>query len=144
MRVYGSGLEATTTPTALRGAQCNVANTRVFWVLEVGVFNSTTTACTAGLQRHSAGGTAGAAVTEQAEDPSLTPNVVMSGVNSTDSTAVGDEYVQAQIGAAIGAGVIWTFGGKGITVPGTASHGITLTAPTGTGQFRTFYFVVEE
>lgn len=144
MRIYGADREATNVSTTLRGAQILVANTRVFWVLECGVFNTTTTACTAGLQRFTASGTAGGTYTFSAEDASYTPNATGNLSVSTNMTATGQKYTNASLGAAVGAGVIWTFGGKGITVPGTASNGICLITPNGTGQFRDFYFVVEE
>ena len=144
MRAYAAGRTATTTPGATAGPQLTVANTRAFYVVEVGVFNTTTTAFAVALQRFTAGGTAGAAITEVAEDDTVTPNVVASGVNSTAATLAGGPYAQASIGAAVGAGVIWTFGGKGVRVPGTASNGIMLLVPTGTGQHFDFYFVWEE
>lgn len=145
MRCYASAREATTTPTALRGAHLDVANTRTFYVLEAGVFNTTATAVTAGLQRMTTISATGAAIDEAAEDPTVTPNAVALGVNTADHTAgTPDAYVQAQLGAAVGAGVIWTFGGKGLVIPGTASTGICLICPNGTGQFRDFYWVWEE
>lgn len=146
MRCYAGGREATTTPTALRGAQLESSGSgHPAYVLEVGVFNTTTTACTAALARFTASGTIGATWVESAEDDTFVPLFNAGGVNSTDATATASSWlVNASIGAAIGAGVIWTFGGKGIRIPGTADAGVFIPVPNGTGQFRDGYFVWEE
>ena len=144
MRCYAAATTVTTVPTALRGPQLEGASGHPFYVLEVGAFNTTTTAFKIGLSRYSASGTVGAAITEQAEDPAFTPLTVATGVNSTDATLAGGPYTFASIGAAIGAGIIWTFGSKGLQVAGTADMGMMLYIPAGTGQHFDFYWVWEE
>ena len=146
MRCYAGSLEATTTPTATAGAQLESSGTaHPFWVLECGAFNSTATATTAGLIRFTASGTLGATLVEVAEDELFVPLTVASGVNSTAATVTtGAQYTVAALGAAIGAGVIWTFGGKGLHVTGATDAGMMLNCPNGTGQMRDFYWVWEE
>lgn len=144
MRCYAAARTVTTVPGATAGPQLEGAAANPFWVVEVGVFNTTTTAFAAALQRYSAGGTAGAAITEQSEDPEYTPRTVATGVNSTAATLAGGPYAQASIGAAIGAGIIWTFGGRGLKVAGATDGGMTIFVPTGTGQHFDFYWVWDE
>ena len=145
MRVYAAGRTVTTTPGATAGPQLEGSAGHPFWVVEVGVFNTTTTAFNVGLSRFSVSGTPGAALTEQPEDPEFTPVLtVASGVNSTAATLSGGPYTFASIGAAIGAGVIWTFGKNGLKVAGAADGGMMLYVPNGTGQHFDFYRVWEE
>ncbi len=144
MRCYASARTVTTVPGATAGPQLEGAANHPFWVVEVGVFNTTTVAFQVGLSRYTVGGTAGAAITEQAEDESFTPLTVATGVNSTAATLAGGPYVFASIGAAIGAGVIWTFGKNGLRVTGATDEGMTIYVPTGTGQHFDYYWVWEE
>jgi hypothetical protein len=109
----------------------------------VGVFNTTTTACTAAAARATGAGTQAGAVTEMSEDEGITPVATAFTSQSADAT-IAAIATQASLGAAIGAGVIWTFGGKGIHIPAGTGNGCVLTCPTGTGQFEDFYFGWEE
>ncbi len=121
-----------------------VAN-RALYVVECGVFNTTANAFAAELQRVSALGTATGTVVEQmADDEAVTPVGVVTTGHSADATLAGGPYVRASIGAAVGAGVIWTFGKNGIHVPAGAANGLLITCPTGTGQVADFYFIWEE
>jgi hypothetical protein len=143
MRCYAAARTVTTVPGATAGPQLEASTAHPFYLLECGVFNTTTTAFNVSLNRYTVGGTAGAAITEVAEDDTFTPLTTATGVNSTAST-VGGPFTMAEIGAAIGAGVIWTFGGKGLRIPGTTDNGATLIVPNGTGQHFDFYWVWEE
>jgi len=144
MRCYAAARTVTTTPGATAGPQLEGSTNHPFWVVEVGIFNTTATAFQVGLSRYSVGGTAGAVITEQAEDPEFTPLTVATGVNSTAATLAGGPYTFASIGAAIGAGVIWTFGKNGLKVAGATDGGMTIYVPSGTGQHFDFYWVWEE
>lgn len=144
MRCYAAGRTATTVPGATAGPQLEGSANHPFWVVEVGIFNTTTTAFNIAMSRFSASGTPGAAITEQAEDESFTPLTVASGVNSTAATLAGGPYVSASIGAAIGAGIIWTFGKTGLRVAGATDAGMMLYVPNGTGQHFDFYWVWDE
>ena len=140
MRCYAAARTVTTVPGATAGPQLEASTAHPFYLYEVGVFNTTTTAFAVSLNRYTVGGTAGAAITEQAEDDTFVPLTVATGVNSTASTVTGP-FTAASIGAAIGAGVIWTFGGSGLRCPGTTDNGFTIIVPTGTGQHFDFYWV---
>ena len=62
---------------------------------------------------------------------------------STDAT-IAAVVRQASLGAAIGSGVIWTFGENGLYRPEGTGNGVVITCPTGTAQFLDFYFVFDE
>jgi hypothetical protein len=48
------------------------------------------------------------------------------------------------LGAAIGAGVIWTFGDAGIRIPVGAANGVGVVVENGTGQACQIYAVWDE
>ena len=89
-----------------------------FKLVEVGVYNTTTTALVIALARLTAVGTAGAAQTEgeMAQRCSFSPLATVF-AGHTGSATVGQVLRQGTLGAAAGAGVIWTFGNGGIVVP---------------------------
>ena len=62
----------------------------------------------------------------------------------TGDGTVGDTLRQASLAAAIGSGVIWTFGDSGIVVPPGTANGIGIICPTGTGQILDYYFDWDE
>lgn len=132
-------------PTTLRGP--TIASTAALQprVLEVGVSNTTTTAVAVALQRISATGTPGTALTEGAEnDFKQTPVAIVTNTGSTNATAVGSPSRQASLGAAIGSGVIWTFSDQGFMLDYTTGSGLMIICPTGTAQHLDFYFVWRE
>jgi hypothetical protein len=143
MRAYAAGRGVTNVPTAARGPNVYGIASRPLYIVEVGVFNTTTTAATAAAARATGAGTQAGAVTEISEDSEITPAATAFTSQSADATIAG-VATQASLGAAIGAGVIWTFGGKGLRIPAGTANGCVLTCPSGTGQFEDFYFVWEE
>ncbi len=114
--------------------QCNV--------MEVGVFNTTTTAFDIRLVRFTAAGTVGAGLVEACLD---NPLLVGGGMAFTTHTAgtptLVDLGYRASVGAAIGAGVIWTFGGEGIEIPAGAGtiNGVGVGIENGAGQASQAY-----
>ena len=142
MRAYGAG-RGSAASTAARGpAVFGIAN-RPIYLIECAVYNTTTSAFAVALSKATAAGTTTGTVTELSEDPEITPVAVVTTGHSADATVTGP-YRQASIGAAIGAGVIWTFGGRGLRVPAGTANGFVLTLPTGTGQIFDFEFVWDE
>lgn len=113
---------------------------------EVGVFNTTTTAVAIALRRIvTALGTAGSGQVEVYEnDPSQTPLATLLDTWSVAPTFVSGNIRVASLGAAIGSGVIWTFGGDGLVIPNATTDGIVLVPLTGTGQICDVYFGWEE
>jgi hypothetical protein len=132
-------------PTTLRGP--TLASTAAVQprILEVGVFNTTAVAVAVALQRISATGTVGTALTEVSEtDFKQTPIGVVTNTGSTNATAVGSPVRQASLGAAIGSGVIWTFSDQGFLLDYTTGSGLMVICPTGTAQHLDFHFVWRE
>lgn len=114
-----------------------------FKLREVGVFNTTTTALAVGLVRFTAATNVGTGLTE-ADYDAANPTAVTAFAGHTGDGTVGQVLRQASLGAAIGSGVIWTFGDNGIVVPVGTANGIGIYIPTGTGQICDFYFDWDE
>ncbi len=142
MRAYG-GSRGSAASTAARGPAVMGIASRPIYLVECGVYNTTVTAFAVALSKATAAGTTTGTVVELSEDPEITPVAVVTTGHSADATVTGP-YTQASIGAAIGAGNIWTFGGRGLRVPAGTANGFVLTLPTGTGQIFDFYFVWDE
>ena len=111
-------------------------------IVEVGVFNTTTTAVAVSLNRFTAAGSVGAGLTEVSHDGSAVVATGFAG-HTADGT-VGNEIVRASLGASIGSGVVWTFGAGGVLIPAGTANGIGVIIPTGTGQILDYYFVWDE
>ena len=114
-----------------------------FTLREVGVFNTTTTAVAVALVRFTNATGVGAGLTEVDYDPAKLA-IMTAFAGHTADGAVGSAYRQASLGAAIGSGVIWTFGDSGIIVPVGTANGIGIICPTGTGQILDFSFDWDE
>lgn len=131
--------------TSLRGPRLAAPAARDLLVREIGVFNTTTTAVCVGVKRFTAAGTAGNTITPVSwAGSSYTVVGVPTNTNAADNTAAGGGIVQATLGAAAGAGVIWTFGEAGLVIPAGTANGIFLYLPTGSSQTCDFYFIWDE
>jgi hypothetical protein len=108
---------------------------------EVGLFNSTVTACTYELVSVT-GGTPGATVTAYPHRTNqlATPTCLAKQLYTGTSTAVKTGY-RMVLGAAIGSGAILTFGADGVSCAFSASLAL---IPVGTGQVCEVYFVWDE
>ena len=102
--------------------------------LEVHLFNTTTTAVCVSLNRLTTTGTQGAGLTEVPEDSPDHTAVATGFAGHTVGPTIGGELRRASLGAAIGSGVIWTFGADGLEIPALTTAGIGVLVPTGTGQ----------
>lgn len=116
------------------------------WVVEIGVTNTTATAFEISLKRATALGTAGTAQTVLYEEDELN---VTAKFNANDTHTVAPtlsagELRRASIGASIGSGIIWTFGGRGLKIPSGTGNGLCLVPITGTGQISDVYFSVDQ
>jgi hypothetical protein len=139
------GERASAVATTTRGPSLYAVANRPFYLVEAGVFNTTDTEFAANIQRLSATGTQGAVLTEiMADADAVTVATTAFNTHTANATAVGGEFARATIGAAKGAGIIWTFGKNGIFVPAGTSNGIGILCPVGTGQIFDFYFVWDE
>jgi len=114
-------------------------------IREIGVFNTTTTAVAIALRRYTAVGTVGASLTEMPYDKASAA-AAGTAVNThtvTPTFETGNIRV-APLGAAVGAGVIWTFGDTGLVIPVGTGNGIGISVLTGTGQICDVYFDWDE
>ena len=133
----------TNLPTAARGPGVFAAAAHGIRLREVGAFNTTTTAVAVGLLICTASGTQVGGLTEVCEDdPGYTPQGTAFTSQSTDST--GTLARNASVGAAIGAGVIWTFGDNGLFRPAGTGNGVIITCPNGTAQHLDIYLLWDE
>lgn len=107
-------------------------------IRSVEVFNTTTTAVSVAVVRASAAGTQGTALTEVClSDDSRT--VIATGFNThTANATVGSPIRHAPLGAAVGAGVIWTWGPGEFIIDNATGAGVVIILPTGTAQHIDF------
>ena len=143
-RCGAAGRGVTNLPTAARGPNLFCSADGGLRLRECGVFNTTTTGFCVGVGIATGLGTPAGALTEYCEDD---PGHTVLGIGFTSHSAdatVAAVVRQASVGAAIGAGVVFTFGDNGIYRPEGTGNGIVLTCPTGTAQFFDFYFVWDE
>lgn len=131
-------------PTAVRGPSVYATTGVKPRIREIGVFNTTSTACAVAVARASATGTQGAGLTEVCLDDD-SHSIIATGFNThTADATVGAALRQASLGAAIGAGVIWTFGADGLVLDNATTAGIVIICPTGTGQHLDGYIDWDE
>jgi hypothetical protein len=112
---------------------------RTLKVREVGVFNTTATAVAVALCRFTAATNVGAGLTEVAYDEAGPANNGTGFAGHTGDGTVGSNIRYASLGAAVGSGVIWTFGDTGLIIAAGTANGIGIICPTGTGQILDFY-----
>lgn len=131
-------------PTTVRGPSLYAtASSGQLVVREIGVFNTTTSAVAVALGIATAAGTVGTGLTEVNEsDPSHT--ILGTGFQTHTGDATLTNTRHASLGAAIGAGVVYTFGDNGLVITEGTANGVVITCPTGTAQHLDFYFVWDE
>ncbi len=114
-------------------------------VVEIGIANTTSTSCQFRIARCTAAGTPGTGLGEEKYDTtSAAASCTAANSHSADATVSADTVGGiAQLGAAVGAGWIWTFGAGGLRIPTGTANGIGI-IPIGTGQVITAYFVWDE
>lgn len=114
-------------------------------VVEVGAFNTTTTACSIALRRWTALGTQGSGLSELPWDPDTTAATATAyDTHTVTGTITAGYFATASIGAAVGAGVIWTFGERGIRIPKGTGNGAAIMVAAGTGQILDWYMIWDE
>jgi len=145
MSRYSGSLRTGAGTATLVMASLYAAATAAAKLKEVHVFNTTVTAVSLKLMRLNTAGTKPAAITDNEYDHSISPPALCT-VHNTHTVAptLGEEIKRVALGAAIGSGVIWTFGDNGILVPLGVANGVGLILSTGTGQICDAVFVWEE
>jgi hypothetical protein len=137
-----TGAGSTTLPV---GSVYAAANNDVY-VVEIGAFNTTATACAIAVRRMTSAGTQGTGLSELPWDPDTTAATAtaVDTHTSTGPTITAGYYSTASLGAAIGSGVIWTYGNKGLRIPKGTGNGLGILVATGTGQILDWYIVWDE
>jgi hypothetical protein len=108
------------------------------------VFNTTNTAVAVALVRFTNATNVGAGLTEGEYDEDAPAPACTGFAGHTGDGGTGQVLYQSSLAAAIGSGVIWTFGDNGIVIQTGTANGIGVTCPTGTGQILDYYFVWDE
>jgi hypothetical protein len=139
MARFAVATRASAVSTAARGPSLYAtANIRP-QIREIGVFNTTATACAVGLARATATGTQGAGLTEICTSDDSAAIIATAFNTHTADATVGSCFRQASLGAAIGSGVIWTFDPGQLVIDNATTSGVVIVCPTGTGQIIDFY-----
>lgn len=118
-------------------------------IVEVAVYNTTAVAVEVILARFSgaSAGTKGAAVTAMYEDDSSQAAVTTcANTHTVTPTTISAALRQASLGAQIGSGIIWTFGGgktSGLFIPNSLTDGLGIIV-VGTGQILNIGFTWDE
>ena len=114
-------------------------------IREIGAFNTTAVATNIALRRLDSAGTQGAAQTKTKHDPDSVAASMTVHTTHTAAPTLGDDVgYRKALGAAIGDGVIWTFGDVGLIIPPGVANGVGIVLPTGTGQILDCYVVWDE
>lgn len=114
-------------------------------IREIAVANTTATAVTVGVIRFSAATNVGAGLTEAEYDTNGNVPLCTGFAGHTgDGTTSGGAIRYFQLGAAVGSGIVWTFGGDGLVIPEGTANGVGIYIPTGTGQICTYEITWDE
>lgn len=145
MARYSAGATSTNAGTSARaiGAVYAAAGSG-FAIRQIELFNTTDTTCAFRIARLTTQGTVGTALGEEKHNPN-SPNAAATAFNShsADATVSADSLGRAQLGAAKGSGIVWTFGDTGLVVLAGTANGIGI-IPIGTGQVCEFVFTWDE
>lgn len=113
-------------------------------VREIGVFNTTSTAVALKISRLTTAGTQGTGLTEADWNANLVDTQCTAFDTHSGGPTISDEIVRCVLGAAVGSGMVWTFGDDGIVIPEGTGNGIGIVVATGTGQVLDWYMVWDE
>lgn len=147
MSTYEAGglTSAGSTTLPLAALVGGAANRIIIW--EIGIFNTTTTAVALKLARLSTAGTPGSNLTTPNNDTdpeeTATPTGVLKGTYTSTGPTLADVGRRTVLGAAIGAGTIFTFR-TGLVIPAVANAGVGIVVDNGTGQAVQCYYAWDE
>jgi len=113
-------------------------------IREIGITNTTATAVALKVIRLSATGTQGAVLVETKHDPNSGAALCEGFTTHTVTAANTDLGYRTVLGAAIGSGVIWTFGDTGLVIALGTSNGVGVMVENGTGQVCQAYICWDE
>lgn len=114
-------------------------------VREIGLFNTTAVAVALAVRRLTSTGTQGAGQVEGKHDEDSKDADCTVFTTHTANPTLGDDLgYRASLGAAIGSGIIFTFGASGLLIPIGTGNGIGVIVENGTGQVLQAYVVWDE
>lgn len=135
MARYSAGVKTSAGSTTLPIASLYSAASVGAKLREVGVFNTSNTQVDVKLVRLTTAGTQGTGLTEAKYDPDSAAASCTAFTTHSVAPTLGDDLgYRATLGAAAGAGVIWTFGDSGIRIPTGTANGVGVIIENGTGQ----------
>lgn len=139
--ILATGIGSTTLPMVSIYSSAAVGPT----IREVAVYNTTTTTVDVALRRLTTTGTQGTAETELEWDQNkAAAAATVFNVHTVAPTFATGFVRRAPLGAAVGSGVIWTFGDSGLIVPEGTGNGVGVVLAAGTGQICTVEIVWDE
>lgn len=111
-------------------------------IMEIGVFNTTSTAVAIKLCRITTAGTPGSTLTADKLDPTNPEaNVaLLKGTFTSTAPTTTDLGFRAVLGAAVGSGFVWTFEDWELCVNVAANAGVGILVENGTGQALQTYW----
>jgi hypothetical protein len=136
-----AGRTVTNLPTATAGPGIFAgATSGKFWIREVGVFNTSSSAVAVALCACTATGTQVGALTEyQTDDPSAPAPSETAFTSMSSAATVSGTIAQITLAAAVGSGMVFTFEEKEWEIPEGIANGMIISCPTGTAQHLDFY-----
>lgn len=145
MARYSAGVKTSAGSTTLPLVSLYSAAAVGAKIREIGAFNTTSTAVDIKLVRLTTAGTQGTGLTEAKYDPdSAAASCTAVSTHSIGPTVGDDLGYRASLGAAVGSGVIWTFGDQGLRVPVGTANGVGIIIENGTGQALQAYITWDE
>jgi hypothetical protein len=111
-------------------------------IVEVSISNTSGVAAVYALVRLTTTGTQGAGLTETPQTDASRVAVATGFAGHTVGPTIGGEIDRMTVGAAAGAGLIWTY--SGIDIPNTTADGIGIIVPAGTGQIADYKITWDE
>lgn len=144
MRYSAAGTQ-TTAKTSARGPTIVAGSGTPCRIFEVGVESTTAVSSQVALRFLTTAGTAGTALDEVMWFVGAsTATASVTQAPTTDHTLVAGNVRIAHLPAAIGGGIIWTFGPMGLVLPEGTGNGLCLTLPGGSDAIINFYWDWEE
>lgn len=145
MRFSAAGTQ-TTAKTSARGPTIVAGASQAISVHEVGIESTTAVSSQVALRFITTAGTPGTALDEVTWFLGQTAASAASATQAptTYHTLVAGNIRIAHLPAAIGGGVIWTFGPMGLVIPEGTGNGLCLTLPGGSDAIINFYWDYEE
>lgn len=115
-----------------------------FSIVEIGVFNTAATAVALKLVKLTTAGTQGAGLTETGHEAASAAASCTAFTTHTVAPTAVDMGYNVTLAGAVGSGIVWTFGDKGLVAPIGAANGVGVIVATGTGQICDAYIVWDE